>query len=438
MFGGKNRNPPPAQAGAPAPAIWLHCRVGRPCMLVAAQAQRGYLLVSLQAAEHLPQRRLPLNLCLVLDTSASMKDDGKLNAVKAAIGALIGQLAPQDILSVVTFSDHAAVVVPAQYVTNAAALQARVAALEARGGTQMGQGIEFGLAELRKGQSPQTVTRMMVLTDGHTANAKTCQRHAREARKLGIPLYPFGVGAEWDERFLDELGELSGGEPAVFLPRSAEVLDAFRQQVLRAMAVVARDTLLTVDLAPGVEVQWVMRVAPQMALLDEPGTASQRSANQQPAGQRSAGNRVELALGEIERGTPQMFLLELGVVLPQPGRVWLAHAELTYELAEQPGAPGRLAADAVMEAVQDPRLAEAIDAQVMQMAERATAYRQVKGALDEYHQTGKVTRKLSPQVLALLDPDTRAVLQQVMAGAPKATVGADKLKAAAQKTRRLV
>lgn len=428
MFGGKNRNPPPAQTGAPAPGIWLHCRVGHPRMLVAAKAQRGYLLVSLQAAEHLPQRRLPLNLCLVLDTSASMKDDGKLNAVKAAVQALIGQLAPQDILSVVTFSDHAAVVVPAQYVTNTADLQARIAALEARGGTQMGQGIEFGLAELRKGQSPQTVTRMMVLTDGHTANVKTCQRLAREARQRGIPLYPFGVGAEWDERFLDELGELSGGEPAVFLPRSAEVLDAFRQQVLRAMAVVARDALLRVDLAPGVEVQRVMRVAPQMALVDEPGAP----------GKRSSSNRVEIPLGEIERGMPQMFLFELGMVLPQPGRVWLAHAELTYELAEQPGAPGRLEAEVGMEAVADPRLAETTDAQVMQVAERALAYRQVKGALDEYHQTGKVTRKLSPQVLTLLDPDTRAVLEQVTAGAPKATVGADKLKAAAQKTRRLV
>jgi Ca-activated chloride channel family protein len=428
MFSGQAGTPLPANAGSSSPGMLLHCRVSHPRMLVSAEQQRGYLLISVQASGGPPQGRLPLNLCLVLDTSASMKDDGKLNAVKAAVQALIGQMAPQDILSVVTFADHAAVVIPTQYVTNTAALQARIASLEARGGTQLGQGMEFGLAELRKGQALQTVTRMIVLTDGHTANTKTCQRHAREARKLGIPLYPFGVGAEWDEQFLDELGELSGGEPAVFLPRSTEVLDAFRQQVMRAMAVVAREALLRVDLAPGVEVLRVMRVAPQMAVLDEPG----------PGSQRAASHRVELALGEIEYGMPQMFLFELGLVLPQPGRVWLAHAELTYDLPQQQNAPGQLAADVMIEAVLDPRWAEAVDAQVMQIAERAAASRLVKTALDEYHQTGKVTIKLAPHILGMLDQETRTVLEQAAAGVPKATVGADKLKAAAQKTRRLI
>ncbi len=423
MLGGQAGNPNAGNAGATTPAISLHSQVGRPRMLVSPEQQRAYLLVSVQAASAQLQRRLPVNLCFVLDTSASMKHNDKLGAVKAAVQTLLGQMAPQDTVSVVTFSDHASVVIPAQRVTNAAALQAVLAPLEARGGTQMGQGIEYGLAELRKGQAMQAVTRMIVLTDGHTANEKTCQRHAQEARRLGIPLYPFGVGAEWDEQFLDEIGELSGGEPAVFLPRSAEVLDAFRQQVLRAMAVVARDAVLTVDLAPGVEVRRVMRAAPQMALLDEPGPAARP--------------HVELALGEIEQGPPQMFLLDLGLALAQPGRIWLAHAELTYALPEQPEASGRLTTDAVIEAVVDPQAAGATDAQVMQIADRATAYRLVKTALDEYHRTGRVTSRLSPHILELLDPETRAVLEQAAAGASKATVGADKLKAAAQKTRRL-
>jgi Ca-activated chloride channel family protein len=423
MFSGQSGKPFSGNAGSSAQAIALHCQVGRPRMLVSPEQQRAYLLVSVQAAGGPPQERLPLNLGLVLDTSASMKNEDKLEAVKLAVQALIGQMTPQDMLSVVTFSDHATVVIPAQHVVNAAALQAVIAPLKARGGTQMGQGMEFGLAELRKGQALKAVTRMIVLTDGRTANEKTCQRHAREARALGIPLYPFGVGAEWDEHFLDELGELSGGEPAVFLPKSAEVPDAFRQQVLRAMAVVARDAMLTVDLAPGAEVQRVMRVTPQMAVLAEPGPACQHA---------------ELPLGEIEYGTPQLFLFEVGLVLPQPARIRLAHLELTYDLPEQQAASGRLAAEAVIEAVTEPRWAEAADAQVMQVAERATAYRLVKAALDEYYRTGKVTMKLSAHLLEMLDPQTRAVLEQLSAGAPKATVGADKLKAAAQKTRRLV
>lgn len=54
--------------------------------------------------------RSPVHLCVLLDTSASMDIDNKLNNVKQSIKFLLNFLTPQDQLSIVTFSDIAKVI----------------------------------------------------------------------------------------------------------------------------------------------------------------------------------------------------------------------------------------------------------------------------------------------------------------------------------------
>src|SRR3989304_9158735 len=54
----------------------------------------------------------PLNLCLVIDCSTSMKGE-QLDTVKATAIEIIRQLKENDIISIVSFSDRAEVVVPA-------------------------------------------------------------------------------------------------------------------------------------------------------------------------------------------------------------------------------------------------------------------------------------------------------------------------------------
>lgn len=54
--------------------------------------------------------RTPVHLCILLDTSASMDIDNKLNNVKQSIKFLLNFLTPQDQVSIVTFSDIAKVI----------------------------------------------------------------------------------------------------------------------------------------------------------------------------------------------------------------------------------------------------------------------------------------------------------------------------------------
>ena len=54
----------------------------------------------------------PLNLCLVIDRSTSMHGD-RIDMVKANVSQMVKQLRPQDIISIVIYSDRAEVLIPA-------------------------------------------------------------------------------------------------------------------------------------------------------------------------------------------------------------------------------------------------------------------------------------------------------------------------------------
>ena len=74
-----------------------------------------YVILELQApAETRQAPAPPLNVALVLDRSTSMKGE-KMDVVKATAIQVLRGLRPQDILSVVTFSDRAEVIIPAAF-----------------------------------------------------------------------------------------------------------------------------------------------------------------------------------------------------------------------------------------------------------------------------------------------------------------------------------
>src|SRR5258708_29459259 len=83
---------------------------------------------------------------------------------------------------------------------------------------------------------------MILLTDGVTyGDSDRCRQLARDAKAAGISIYPLGIGADWDESLLDDVGELSGGMPAEFIRNPADALNVFQQQLQSAFAVAVRN-----------------------------------------------------------------------------------------------------------------------------------------------------------------------------------------------------
>lgn len=185
--------------------------------------QLFYALITLRPKETEGERR-PLNLSLVVDRSTSMRGE-RLERVMAAVGLLLKKLGPDDMLSVISFSDRAEVVLPAATLGQAAQSpnadiasawrepQQRLRSIAASGGTEIFHGLRAGLNQIARGGMESHTNHLILLTDGHTyGDADECLRLAGEAATRGIGLTAFGLGADWNDTFLDALVAPSGGQ----------------------------------------------------------------------------------------------------------------------------------------------------------------------------------------------------------------------------------
>lgn len=99
--------PPELRAG---PEISINAKYSRSCLARIQERQLVYVLLDLICTTDIrPDQVPPYHICLVLDQSTSMKGI-RMDMVKASAQNLVQQLRPQDLLSVVAFSDRAKLV----------------------------------------------------------------------------------------------------------------------------------------------------------------------------------------------------------------------------------------------------------------------------------------------------------------------------------------
>src|ERR1700726_986265 len=231
--------------------VTLAHQVGKDFMPVTGGSQMGYVLLEAKPTELMAQVRMPLNFCLVLDHSGSMKG-AKLKNVKEAVKMVIDRLEPSDYVSVVIFDDTSQVIIPSMPSNDKPGMKAAIDQIRDAGGTTMSLGMIQGLNELRRWNIPHAINRMILLTDGVTyGDSERCRQLARDARAAGITIYPLGIGNDWDERLLNDVGEYRGGPPAEFIRTPENALSIFEQQFQSAVAVAVRNATLTLGLPAG-------------------------------------------------------------------------------------------------------------------------------------------------------------------------------------------
>lgn len=233
----------------------------------------------------------PLNLCLVLDRSTSMKGE-KINMVKAAAIHLLRSLRQQDIFSIVTFSDRAEVLIPASLHLNPRKLETRVRMLLHGGGTEIFQGLQAGVAEVQKNFSPERVNHVVLLTDGDTYGDEVdAFRLAEEAEKQGIGISGLGVGKDWNDDFLDALAEKTGSSSR-YIAQPQEIQEFLEDKFKQLSKVFAENITLNYQLADGVVLSYIFRLQPNTAHLPV---------------------EKKLPLGILSRDEPLRLLLEFRV-----------------------------------------------------------------------------------------------------------------------------
>src|SRR5687768_8351383 len=157
--------------GAPMRALELEAIVGNR-FGYAPENSREHLLLLLKSSGAMMGRRMPLNLCLVIDRSGSMEGE-PLEYVKRACGYVVDLLEQNDILSVVTFEERVEVVMPARRVLNKGLIKEHINRIQPGNTTNIYEGLMAGASQVASVRAESYVNRVVVLTDGEpTAGIK--------------------------------------------------------------------------------------------------------------------------------------------------------------------------------------------------------------------------------------------------------------------------
>jgi Ca-activated chloride channel family protein len=275
------------------------------------EEQTFYVLLQIHPAAGTRSKRLPLNLCLVIDRSTSMQG-ARLEHVKEAAHQIIDGLHEDDALAVVTFSDQADVVLPSQLTTNWAYAKAKVSTILASGGTEILKGLQAGLAEIAGRHSEEVTSHLILLTDGQTyGDEQDCISEARLAGARRIGITAMGIGEDWNDTLLDEIASQSGGVSA-YIASPSQVRTILQQRVRGLGSVFAQGLALDLHLAEGMQVESLFRISP---FLENITVTDNRA-----------------SLGTLQIDVPLTFVVELSVPQMPPGGHRLLQLELTADI----------------------------------------------------------------------------------------------------------
>lgn len=234
----------------------------RPNLVDMDEPQMLYTILELEAPASARQSPSPpLNVCLVLDRSTSMRGE-KMDVVKSAAAQVLRNLRPQDILSVVAFSDRAEVIIPASYVQDRPRLEAKVQMIQPGGATEIYQGLEAGAKELMRSIDSRRVNHIVLLTDGHTyGDEQQCIALASKLAEHSVGISGLGIGKEWNDIFLDVLATRTGGSSA-YIAEPQDIKRLLLEKFNALAQTYAEDVTLSLTAPEGVELSYAFRLQP--------------------------------------------------------------------------------------------------------------------------------------------------------------------------------
>jgi Ca-activated chloride channel family protein len=347
--------------------INLTCRLNKAYLPAMNTQQLAYVLIEAVPGASMAQVQMPLNLSLVLDKSGSMQGQ-KIKNLREAAKLVVDRLGPQDTISIVAFSDRKYLIADSQPVTDKEMLKKRIGRIRDGGGTAISGGMAQGLKELEKALAPDTVSRMLLLTDGQTfGDEKQCKKLGQAAGDKGIVVQALGLGDDWNEDLLDEIAGASGGM-ADLIESPDEIMDVFDRTVKSMQDTVVQNAQMILRLANGVTPRQVWQVLPIISNL----------------GYRPLSDRdVQVMLGELEKTQPRSLLVEL-LIGPRPaGRYRIAQAEVSYDVPGLNLSGEKVKADILLDITADASQSRQYDAEVMNIVEKVTAFKLQTRALED-------------------------------------------------------
>ncbi len=222
--------------------------------LEADQPQEVFARLRVSGKQFEGHGRPRVNLALALDVSGSMQGEALDDAKDAAL-AMVDALEEGDQLAIVVFGGKAEQVFASQPINPAtrATAKSAIAEVEAKGTTDMLNGMAIALGAVQNGYSAEGVNRIVLLSDGVPNVVSGIEGYADQARNSGVSITALGLGLEFDETLLTMISQRSGGRYH-YLESSDEAVAVFNDELLHMERSIARSTSLSMRAGPGVEI----------------------------------------------------------------------------------------------------------------------------------------------------------------------------------------
>jgi Ca-activated chloride channel family protein len=261
-----DRTLPPLEG--PRQVVDVHLLYSRTTLPLINESQLVYALINLTAPlSDLPTDNSALNVCLVLDRSTSMQGE-RMDTVKNTAIEVVRQLRPGDILSIVTFSDRAEVIVPADRRLDRAAIETKIQMIQSGGATEIFRGLEAGYLEIRENHNKKLINHIILLTDGRTYGDEAhCLKIADQAAARGVGISCLGIGEEWNDSFLDNLASRTGGT-STYIARASDIRRFLKEKFYGLSRTYADNVRFEFHAGKDIEIRYAFRLAPEISPLE--------------------------------------------------------------------------------------------------------------------------------------------------------------------------
>lgn len=135
--------------------------------------------------------------------------------------------------------------------------------MQASGATEIFNGLDAGMREVRRTLDPSRVNHIILLTDGKTyGDEQACLQLAEEAAAQNIGITGMGIGNEWNDIFLDALASRTGGSSA-YISKPKDIEHLLVEKFKALINTFADDIVLEFKPQEHVKINYAFRLQPE-------------------------------------------------------------------------------------------------------------------------------------------------------------------------------
>lgn len=198
--------------------------------------------------------RVPSNLVFLLDVSGSMNAPNKLPLLKKAFSLLVGELTPEDRISIVVYAGQAGLVLSPTSGDKKHEIRDALERLTAGGSTAGGEGIQLAYRTAKAHFLPKGNNRIILATDGDfnvgISSTSDMIRLVEEKRNEGIFLTALGFGmGNFKDHRLEQIADKGNGNYA-YIDNLLEAKKVFQTDLMGTLYTIAKDVKIQVEFNP--------------------------------------------------------------------------------------------------------------------------------------------------------------------------------------------